>query len=141
MFTLKTSNCFDSAHFLKGYEGKCGNIHGHRWKVEVEIYGEVLDEAGSTRSMLVDFSTFKDDLKVHTDALDHVLIIERGSLKESTKQALAEENFRVVEVDFRPTAECFAKYFYDKMKADGYSVKSCTVYETPNNCATYTENI
>ena len=139
MYTLKTSACFDSAHFLKGYEGKCGNIHGHRWKVEAEIAGERLEETGSTRSMLFDFSAFKESLKVHTDALDHVLIIERGSLKETTMKALSEEGFAICEMDFRPTAECFAKYFYELLTKDGYPVKRCTVYETPRNCASYEE--
>lgn len=40
MYTLQTSASFDSAHFLKGYEGKCSNIHGHRWTVEVTVASE-----------------------------------------------------------------------------------------------------
>ena len=50
-----------------------------------------------------------------------------------------EENFKIIEVDFRPTAENFSKYFYDEFVKKGYKVKSATVYETPNNCATYSE--
>ena len=37
MYYLKTESSFDSAHFLKGYNGKCRNLHGHRWRVVVEI--------------------------------------------------------------------------------------------------------
>ena len=36
MYRLKTSAAFDSAHFLKGYNGKCANIHGHHWVIEAE---------------------------------------------------------------------------------------------------------
>ena len=47
MYILKASSEFDSAHFLSGYSGKCKNIHGHRWKIEVEIYSEKLHETGN----------------------------------------------------------------------------------------------
>jgi 6-pyruvoyltetrahydropterin/6-carboxytetrahydropterin synthase len=139
MYTLKTNASFDSAHFLKGYQGKCANIHGHRWTVEIEIGGAVLEESGSKREMLVDFGDFKNDLKNITDYLDHSLIIEKDSLKRSTMLALQEENFRVLEFAFRPTAENFARYFYDMMRDKGYKVLKATVYETPNNCASYSE--
>jgi 6-pyruvoyltetrahydropterin/6-carboxytetrahydropterin synthase len=139
MYTLKTNSSFDSAHFLKGYQGKCANIHGHRWVVEIEIGGESLEENGSKREMLVDFGDLKDTLKSITDNLDHSLIIEKDSLKSGTMQALSEENFRVLEFPFRPTAENFAKYFFEEMSGKGYAVVKSTVYETPNNCASYSE--
>jgi 6-pyruvoyltetrahydropterin/6-carboxytetrahydropterin synthase len=139
MYTLKTSASFDSAHFLKGYEGKCSNIHGHRWTVEIEVASEELEATGQCRGMIVDFSTLKKDLNSMVDYLDHSLIIEISSLKQKTMEALEEENFRIIQVDFRPTAENFAKYFYDKLEDMGYNAVKATVYETPNNCATYTK--
>lgn len=140
MYTLKTDASFDSAHFLSGYEGKCANIHGHRWTVEVEVGNETLDAEGNTRGMVVDFSTLKADLKSLTDYLDHCLIIERGTLREKTMEALKEEGFRIEEMDFRPTAENFARYFYIQLKNKGYDRVRATVFETPNNCASYYEN-
>ena len=59
MYRLETNASFDSAHFLKGYQGKCSNIHGHRWKVEVAVAGERLSEEEQTRGMLVDFGNLK----------------------------------------------------------------------------------
>ena len=44
MFFLKTEQSFDAAHFLKDYQGKCKNLHGHRWRVVVEIQGTQLSE-------------------------------------------------------------------------------------------------
>lgn len=137
MYTLKTESHFDSAHFLKGYDGKCSNIHGHRWIVEIEVYSECLEENGCLRGMIVDFAKLKEDLKKITGELDHSFIIERGSLKEKTMEALFDENFRIIQLDFRPTAENFAKYFYDSMNMLGYRVKKATVYETPKNCAVF----
>lgn len=137
MYTMRTSASFDSAHFLKGYEGKCSNIHGHRWTVELEVASENLETEGQCRGMIVDFSTLKTDLGVLVDNLDHSLVIEEGSLRPKTIEVLEEEDFRIIQVNFRPTAENFAKYFYDCMTENGYQVEKATVYETPNNCATY----
>ena len=52
MYYLKTEHSFDSAHFLAGYEGKCRNIHGHEWRVVIEICRPDLDEEGQTRDMI-----------------------------------------------------------------------------------------
>ena len=140
MYRLQAEDSFDAAHFLSGYEGKCGNIHGHRWRVIVEIKSDSLQSSGQMRGMYVDFKVLKQDLKQITEQFDHALVIEAGSLKEKTMEALKEENFRIIEVPFRPTAEHLSKYFYDKMNESGYQMYGVTVYETPNNCATYTND-
>lgn len=137
MYILKTEAAFDSAHFLSGYNGKCSNLHGHRWKIEIEISSEKLVADGQCRGMIVDFGDLKSDLKVLADSFDHAFIYEKGSLKAETVAALNSENFRLIEVDFRPTAENFAEYFYNVMQDKGYNVRTLTVYETPNNCASY----
>ena len=141
MYTLISEASFDSAHFLAQYEGKCRNIHGHRWTIKVEIYGEDLQENGSCRGMLVDFGDLKKYLKELADYYDHALIIEKDSMRELTLNVLKGDGFRIIEVEFRPTAENFAKYFYNYFKNKGFLVKNIFVYETPNNCATYSEMI
>ncbi|MCM1133501.1 MAG: 6-carboxytetrahydropterin synthase QueD [Ruminococcus flavefaciens] len=137
MYYLKTSANFDSAHFLHGYNGKCANIHGHRWVVEVKINGDSLQESGEKRGMLIDFGDLKKAVRDLADDFDHALIYESGSLKPETVTALNSENFRLIEVPFRPTAENFARHFYELLSAQGLAVSSVTVYETPDNCAVY----
>lgn len=137
MYQLTTEHSFDSAHFLAGYDGKCGNLHGHRWRVLLTVQSETLREDQQQKSMCVDFAELKKDLRTELDALDHVLIIEQGSLRESTMKALQEEKFQVVEMPFRPTAENFARYFYELFTLKGYPVAKVEVYETPNNSAVY----
>ncbi len=139
MYKLKTEASFDSAHFLAGYNGKCSNIHGHRWIIEVEVYKDTLEEEGQTRGMIVDFGTLKKDVRDLAENLDHSLIIEKGSMRELTLNALKEDGYNILEFDFRPTAENFSKYIFDEMKVKGYAVGRATVYETPTNCATYEE--
>ena len=140
MYQLTIEQSFDSAHFLAGYQGKCGNIHGHRWRVLLVIQEEKLREEQQQRGMCVDFSTLKDELKEVADQYDHSFLIEKDTLKERTLEALNEEGFSWVELEFRPTAENFAKHFYDLFSQKGYDVARVQVYETPNNCATYTES-
>ena len=117
MYILKTEQSFDSAHFLAGYEGKCRNLHGHRWKIEAEVWADELHKTGQLKGM----------------------VAEEGTLKPETAKALESENFRIIWVPFRPTAENFAKHFYNMLKEKGYQVYGVSVYETPNNCARYWE--
>lgn len=139
MYKLRTEAHFDAAHFLWNYEGKCRNIHGHRWRIVAEISADDVQNGGREDGMVIDFGDFKKLLKAEADKLDHSLIYEKGSLGDKLLAALKEESFALNEVDFRPTAENFAKYFYYRLTVLGYSVSSVTVYETPENCAVYEE--
>lgn len=136
MYFLKTEHSFDSAHFLQGYDGKCRNIHGHRWRVVVTIQSDSLKDSKQERGMILDFGDFKQDLKTMIDFYDHALLIEKGSLSNKLYEALLEENFKLIELPFRPTAENMAKFFYDELSKQ-YRVDLVEVYETPNNCASY----
>ena len=140
MYYLKSEQSFDSAHFLKDYDGKCKNLHGHRWRVVAHIKGDKLSAETQTRGMLVDFGDLKTALKELCDSLDHCLIYETNSLKSATLAAFADEGFKTIEVSFRPTAENFAGYFFRRLKEKGFAVHRIEVYETPNNCAAYEED-
>lgn len=137
MYYLTAEASFDAAHFLSGYEGKCSNLHGHRWRVILKIKSQEIQKTGQQRGMIVDFKDIKDALKKETDFFDHTFIFENNSLKETTISALKEENFLLRVVNYRPTAENFAKYFFDKFLEYGFDVAEVTVYETPNNYAIY----
>ncbi|NDL68639.1 6-carboxytetrahydropterin synthase QueD [Anaerotalea alkaliphila] len=139
MYTLKSEHSFDSAHFLAQYEGKCKNIHGHRWRVEVEVQARELLEDGQLDGMVVDFGSLKRDMKEMVDHYDHALIVQQGTMRKETVSCLKGEGFRILEVGFRPTAENFAAFFYRRMRDRGYDVKRATVYETPTNSAAYEE--
>lgn len=139
MYILKAEHSFDSAHFLAGYEGKCANIHGHRWKVEIEVQSETLVKGGQLDGMVIDFGDLKKHVKEIVDFYDHALIIEEGTMRKETLECILEDGFKVLEVKFRPTAENFAAFFFNYMKEKGYKVKRATVYETPTNSAAYEE--
>lgn len=140
MYVIKIEHSFDSAHFLAGYSGKCSNIHGHRWRVEVEVTASELITLGQSKGMVADFSDLKNDVKDILDYYDHSLIIEEGTLKKETLKCLTEEGFRIIAVKFRPTAENFSHFFFHKICEKGYQVRRVTVYETPANSASYESN-
>lgn len=137
MYILKAEHSFDSAHFLAGYDGKCGNIHGHRWRVVIEVQSETLVEGGQSDGMVVDFGDLKKDVKEIVDHHDHALIIQEGTMRKETLECILGDGFRVIDVKFRPTAENFAAFFFNYINDKGYNVKRATVYETPTNCAVY----
>lgn len=141
MYILTAEASFDSAHFLSGYNGKCRNIHGHRWLIKVEAAGDELQQAGQMRDMVIDFGDLKKEVKAIADYFDHGLIVEKNTLKERTFAALQEEGFKLIEVDFRPTAEKLAKFIFDSLKGRQLPVKQVTVYETPANSAVYSEAV
>lgn len=61
---------FSAGHALRGYKGKCENIHGHNFAVELSIEGDQLDSAG----MLLDFGVLKRMLRGVLGQLDHCLL-------------------------------------------------------------------
>lgn len=140
MYYLETEEHFDAAHFLKGYDGKCSNLHGHRWRVVAQVQAETLSDAPQTRGMVMDFSELKEALQAVCDEMDHCLIYESDSLQPQTLDALNAEGFRLVALPFRPTAENLARHIYEWLAAQGHAVTRITVYETPTNGAAYEDN-
>ena len=136
MYGLRTESCFDAAHFLSDYDGKCENLHGHRWRVVAYLEGE-LGRSGQEKDMVVDFGTFKAALRALTGELDHMFIVEEGSLAPDTVACLERETFRLYWVPFRTTSENLARFFSDRLAGQGFPVTRVEVYETPNNCAIY----
>jgi 6-pyruvoyltetrahydropterin/6-carboxytetrahydropterin synthase len=139
MYELKSESSFDSAHFLTDYEGKCENLHGHRWRVVAYIATDQLQREGTNKDMVVDFKIFKTALRELTEAFDHTFLVEEGSLAPSTIEALESETFRLTILPFRTTTENLARYFYGKLAEKGFPVSKVEVYETPLNCAIYSE--
>ncbi|RDU24290.1 6-pyruvoyl trahydropterin synthase family protein [Anaerosacchariphilus polymeriproducens] len=137
MYSIIVEESFDSAHFLSGYNGKCSHIHGHRWRLLVEVQTKELQDEGQCKGMVVDFTQLKKDLKKLAEDFDHCLIIEKETMREQTLNCLVEDGFRIVSIPFRPTAEKFAEFFFHSIEKKGYQVKRVSVYETPNNCAVY----
>ena len=127
---LKTHFDFDSAHRLAGYKGKCSNLHGHIWKVEVEVEGEKLNDIG----ILCDFS----NVKKIKEQLDHKTILkvckENQDLVYTLTRTCGSDSLFLMHDN--PTAENLAKYILDTFKVDNPSFKFLIrVWESPKSYA------
>ena len=67
MYSLKVQGVFSSAHNLRGYKGKCEDLHGHNWRVEIIVKSLELDNIG----MVLDFKFLKKKLSVILEEMDH----------------------------------------------------------------------
>jgi len=73
MYELSVEDHFAAAHRLRHYQGECENLHGHNWRVRVELAAEDLDGLG----MVMDFRDLKKALKDVLSELDHTYLNER----------------------------------------------------------------
>ena len=135
IYELKTDAHFDAAHFLTNYHGKCENLHGHRWNVEVGIAVDELQASGTEKDMVCDFSKFKRIVRETVDEFDHTFLVEEGSLSPETIQCLEGEGFTLKFLPYRTTAENLAKDIFDRLTNKKLPVAFVEVRETPNNRA------
>ncbi|MGN1032480.1 MAG: 6-pyruvoyl trahydropterin synthase family protein [Intestinibacter sp.] len=142
MFKVKSQIEFDMAHYLSGYNGKCSNLHGHRYKLIASIKSETLHQEGQLRGMVDDFGNIKEKLKEIEDLFDHKLVIENNEEGLLLAEKLKElpNSFDVLLVPYRPTAEEMSRDIFHKLKAMGLNVCEVELFETPTNSCTYTED-
>lgn len=141
MFIIKSEIGFDASHYLSGYDGKCGKIHGHRYRLIVKVQSKELHESGPSRGMVEDFSFVKAILKDIHDLFDHKIIIEDDETGRELIKRLEDMTgiFDYVLVPYRPTAEEMSRDIYNRIKAKGIDVYEVELYETPTNSSIYRE--
>jgi 6-pyruvoyltetrahydropterin/6-carboxytetrahydropterin synthase len=122
MFEVSVEQVFAAGHALRNYKGKCENIHGHNWRVQVVIEGQQLDGTG----LLVDFIDVKELMGSVIARLDHQFLNE------------------VAPFDVKnPSAENIAEYFYQQMSAGlaktpvPVRIREVKIWETDIQSASY----
>ncbi|HOJ50066.1 MAG TPA: 6-carboxytetrahydropterin synthase QueD [Spirochaetota bacterium] len=121
MYMISVEDSFSSAHSLRGYEGKCENLHGHNWKVRVTLKGEKLNNIG----ILIDFKNVKKILK------DILLVLDHKFLNEITP-------FDKI----NPSAENIAFFIYGELKKkleENIKIDRVEIWESEKAFATYYE--
>jgi len=118
MFEVCVEHTFAAAHALRNYHGKCENLHGHNYRVQVGIEGEELDANG----LLYDFVELKKSLRATSEYLDHQNLNELKPFDT-----------------INPSAENIAKFVFDQMQKDMRtgSIAYVRVWETDTSCAIY----
>ena len=129
---------FDSSHMLDGHDGKCQNLHGHTYKLEITVSGSPI-EGGAKDGMVMDFSDLKRTVKQHIiEPFDHAFIYHGGNGRECQIAALLEGwNMKTLRLPFRTTAENMAVEMYGRLKNAGLNVSNVKLWETPTSCAEY----
>ncbi len=121
-YTLKVVADFASAHTLRDYPGDCSRMHGHNWKLEVDVTAIALNEHG----MGMDFKIIKAAARKLAKTLDHCYLNDISP-------------FDMV----NPTAENIARYFYQHLttmlNTDTAKISGVTLWETDRACVHYNE--
>ena len=122
MFELSVEVSFSAAHQLRGYKGKCENMHGHNWKVQVSVMADVLNDI----DIAMDFHDLKRMAKEVIAPLDHAYLNDIFPFTEKN-----------------PSSENMAKWIFDSMKKkisdQNVRVSAVTVWESDTASATYYE--
>ncbi len=120
-FEVMIERNFSSAHQLRGYQGKCENLHGHNYKIEIYARGRELDNIG----LLVDFGELKAAADEIVQYLDHRNINELPPF----------------DAELNPSAENLARYVLERVAArvgdERVQVFKVRCFETPTSVATY----
>jgi len=91
MFVLRKSFSFEAAHRLVHHDGKCARLHGHSWKLTVELRGKELYDGGPKRSMLIDYGDITAIVKPFLDSfLDHHYLNETLQTDSPTSEFVAQ---------------------------------------------------
>ncbi|EMY82669.1 6-carboxytetrahydropterin synthase QueD [Psychroflexus gondwanensis] len=98
---------FETAHALYGYDGKCRNIHGHSYKLDVTVIGEPITDMDNVKcGMVIDFGDLKQIVKSQVvDKMDHAIILNKETPHIELAQTLKSSGHDVILVDYQPTSE------------------------------------
>ncbi len=121
MYEVFVEQFFEAAHFLKGYQGKCENVHGHRYSVVVRLKSEKINEIG----LAYDFTDIKQHLRAILVSYDHALLNDLPPFDK-----------------INPSAENIASTLYnqlkDKITGTAVVLSAVEVRENPYQGVVYT---
>ncbi len=122
MYELTVEVAFSAAHQLRGYKGNCENVHGHNWRVQINVVAERLNEI----DIAMDFRDLKKVAREVVAPLDHVFLNDVFPFTEKN-----------------PSSENIAKWIFDSLKKkindDIVRVAAVTVWESDSASASYYE--
>lgn len=120
MYRVHVRRHFDSAHALRGYNGKCENVHGHRWEIVVCAQREDLDDIG----LSVDFTLLKEKLDTILSSFDHRNLNETAPFDQ-----------------INPSSENIARTVYNRLldALPGCDLAYVEAWESPDAWVTYSD--
>lgn len=138
----------DTGHRVPNHKSKCRHFHGHRYRFEAEIEGDVVTDRGvSDEGMLIDFSDVSYILTKYVhDVIDHAFVVYDGDEEGKAALSLLKNDHRTYVVPFIPTAENLAKWAFEQVKphikssyGNRLRLVAMHVRETPKSWASWRE--
>jgi 6-pyruvoyltetrahydropterin/6-carboxytetrahydropterin synthase len=120
IYEIKIISDFSAAHNLRNFRGKCENLHGHNWKVEVVLRGRELDESG----VLIDFKEVKDATREVLKEVDHHYLNDLPFFREHN-----------------PSSENITRYLFERLalrlNTENRWLYRVSAWESADACATF----
>ena len=120
MYELTVKNRFAAAHQLRGYQGRCENLHGHNWVVQATLEAASLNKIG----LAIDFTEIKNALREVLDQLDHKHLNDLPMFRE-----------------MNPSSENLSRWICEalasRLDSEDVRVSRVTTWESEDACATY----
>lgn len=120
MYELKVITQFAAAHSLRNFRGKCENLHGHNWKIEIFVQADRLDET----ELVMDFGEIKKETAAVLEELDHTHLNELAFFQTHN-----------------PSSENIARYIYERLtprlERGRVVLTRVSAWESDTSCASY----
>ena len=131
---------FETGHALYGYDGKCKNVHGHSYRLDVTVIGQpISDNAHVKFGMVIDFGDLKKIVKEEiVDVFDHATVFNKNTPHIELARELESRDHNVLLVDYQPTSEMMVIDFAKKIKSrlpDNIQLHSLKLQETATSYA------
>lgn len=109
---------FETAHALYGYDGKCKDIHGHSYYLDVTVIGTpITDTTNPKYGMVIDFGDLKKIVKNEiVDVFDHATVFNKNTPHNDLAKVLIENGHNVILTDYQPSCEMMVIDFAKKIK-------------------------
>jgi 6-pyruvoyltetrahydropterin/6-carboxytetrahydropterin synthase len=109
---------FETGHALYGYDGKCKNVHGHSYKLDVTVIGRPISDNTNVKfGMVIDFGDLKTIVKDEiVDVFDHATVFNKNTPHVELAKELESRGHNVLLVDYQPTSEMMVIDFAKKIQ-------------------------
>lgn len=110
---------FETGHALHGYDGKCKNVHGHSYKLEVTVIGTPINDTNHIKNgMVIDFGDLKKIVnKEIVDQFDHATVFNKNTPHAELAKEMQIRGHNVILVNYQPTSENMIIDFAEKISA------------------------
>jgi 6-pyruvoyltetrahydropterin/6-carboxytetrahydropterin synthase len=131
---------FETGHALYGYDGKCKNVHGHSYRLDVTVIGKPISESTNVKfGMVIDFTDLKKIVKEEiVDVFDHATVFNKNTPHIELAREFQKRDHNVLLVDYQPTSEMMVLDFADKIQKrlpTSIALHSLKLHETATSYA------